>query len=60
MDELGGESAWRLLFGAFLTDLAIEHYSWVAIGDQRHPDPTTIWARADAFVDGIEMLFVKK
>ena len=35
-----------------LTDIAVEHYEWVAGGDKGHPDPTTA-------VDG-EKLFLKR
>ena len=50
--ELGGENSHRLLFGGMLTDIAVEHYEWVAGGDKGHPDPTTA-------VDG-EELFLKR
>ena len=48
LTELGGENSSRLLLGGLLADLSAEHYTWVATGDHRNPDATTVHARAEA------------
>ena len=55
--ELGGENSSRLLLGGLLADLSAEHHSWVASGDERNPDATTVQSRADAFLARLRMLF---
>ena len=40
-----------------LTDIAVEHYKWVAGGDKQHPDPTTATDRANLFLDRLGLLF---
>ena len=55
--ELGGENSSRLVLGGLLADLSAEHYSWVASGDERYPDATTVHERADAFLERLRTLF---
>ena len=55
--ELGGVNSPRLLSGGMLTDIAVEHYDWVAGGDKQHPDPTTATDRANLFLDRLSLLF---
>ena len=55
--ELGGVNSPRLLLGGMLTDIAVEHYGWVAGGDKQHPDPTTATDRANLFLDRLSLLF---
>ena len=43
--------------GGLLADLSAEHYTWVATGDKRSPDATTVQARADAFLARLHTLF---
>ena len=57
MKELGGENSSRLVLGGLLADLKAEHYSWVASGDKRNPDATTVQSRADAFLTRLRTLF---
>ncbi len=59
MTELGGANSSRLLLGGLLADLSAEHYTWVATGDKRSPDATTVQSRADAFLARLHMLFNK-
>ena len=39
-----------------LTDIAVEHYEWVAGGDKQHPDPTTATDRANYFLSRLHVL----
>ncbi len=55
--ELGGASSSRLLLGGLLADLSAELYTWVAQGDQKYPDATTILMRSDAFLARANSLF---
>ena len=55
--ELGGENSWRLLFGGMLTDMAVEHYQWVAGGDKGHPDPSTAVEGTAMFMNRLRVLF---
>lgn len=55
--ELGGENSRRLLFGGMLTDIAVEHYKWVAGGDKGQPDPSTVMAGLDVFLERLKILF---
>ena len=55
--ELSGVNSPRLLLGGMLTDIAVEHYDWVAGGDKLHPDPTTATDRANLFLDRLGLLF---
>ena len=57
--ELGGENSSRLVLGGLLADLAAEHYTWIAAGDARNPDATTVTARAEQFLDRLDNLFDK-
>ena len=57
--ELGGQNSSRLVLGGLLADLSAEHYTWVASGDKGHPDATTVYSRADAFVERLDTLFTK-
>ena len=57
LTELGGENSSRLVLGGLLADLSAEHYSWVASGDKRNPDATTVQSRADAFLTRLRTLF---
>ena len=57
LEELGGEHSSRLLLGGLLADFSAEHYTWVATGDKRNPDATTVQMRADAFMTRLERLF---
>ena len=57
LGELGGEHSSRLLLGGLLADLSAEHYKWVATGDKRNPDTTTVQSRADAFLERLHKLF---
>ena len=57
MAELGGANSSRLLLGGLLADLSAEHYTWVATGDKRFPDATTVQSRADAFLARLHRLF---
>ena len=59
LGELGGEHSSRLVLGGLLADLSAEHYSWVATGDKRNPDTTTVHSRAEAFLDRLHQLFTK-
>ena len=59
LGELGGEHSSRLVLGGLLADLSAEHYLWVATGDKRNPDTTTVQSRAEAFVDRLDQLFTK-
>ena len=42
LTELGGENSKRLVLAGLLADLSVEHYTWVAGGDLRNPDSTTV------------------
>ncbi len=57
--ELGGASIGRLVLGGLLADLSAEHYKWVATGDTRSPDTTTVQSRADAFLERLHVLFTE-
>ncbi len=57
--ELGGQNAPRLLLGGMLTDISVEHYSWVATGDEQDPDPSTTADRAELFLSRLDVLFDK-
>jgi len=57
LKELGGENSSRLALGGLPADLSAEHYSWVASGDKRNPDATTVQSRGDAFLTRIGTLF---
>ena len=59
LGELGGEHSSPLLLGGLLADLSAEHYTWVATGDKRNPDATTVQSRAEAFLARIHTLFNK-
>ena len=59
LTELGGANSSRLLLGGLLADLSAEHYTWVATGDKRSPDATTVQSRADAFLARLQVLFTK-
>ena len=59
MTELGGANSSRLLLGGLLADLSAEHYTWVATGDKRSPDATTVESRADAFLARLQVLFTE-
>ncbi len=59
MTELGGANSSRLLLGGLLADLSAEHYTWVATGDKRSPDATTVQSRADAFLARLQVLFTE-
>ena len=54
--ELGGENSGRLLFGGMLTDIAVEHYKWVAGGDKGHPDPATVMRGTNLFLERLRVL----
>ena len=54
--ELGGANSSRLLLGGLLADLSAEHYTWVATGDKRSPDATTVQSRADVFLARLDVL----
>ena len=41
-----------------LTDIAVEHYDWVAGGDKNDPDPTTVTDRANLFLQRLRVLFL--
>ena len=41
-----------------MTNLNDQRYTWVATGDERHPDATTAQSRADAFFALALMLFI--
>ena len=56
-EELGGVNSSRLLLGGLLADLSAELYTWVAQGDQKYPDATTILMRSDAFLARANSLF---
>ena len=57
LTELGGEKSSRLLLGALLADLAVEHYNWVAGGDKANPDTSTTMARFNSFLRRLDVLF---
>ena len=59
MTELGGANSSRLLLGGLLADLSAEHYTWVATGDKRNPDATTVLLRADTLLARLDALFTK-
>ncbi len=59
LTELGGANSSRLLLGGLLADLSAEHYTWVATGDKRSPDATTVQSRADAFLARLQVLFTE-
>ncbi len=59
LTELGGANSSRLLLGGLLADLSAEHYTWVATGDKRSPDATTVQSRADAFLARLQVRFTK-
>ena len=50
LGELGGENSSRLVLGGLLALFSAEHCAWVASGDKRNPDATTVQSRADAFL----------
>ncbi len=39
--------------------MSAEHYTWVATGDKRSPDATTVQSRADVFLARLDVLFTK-
>ena len=55
--QLGVENSSRLLLAGLLADFSAEHYAWVATGDKRNPDATTVQARADEFLARLDTLF---
>ncbi len=55
--RVGCELGAGLLLGGLLADLSAEHYTWVAQGDQKYPDATTILMRSDAFLARANSLF---
>ncbi len=57
--RVGCELGAGLLLGGLLADLSAEHYTWVATGDKRSPDATTVQSRADAFLARLQVLFTK-
>ena len=57
LGELGGSNSSRLVLAGLLADLSAEHYTWVATGDKRNPDATTVQSRADAFIARLHALF---
>jgi len=57
--ELGGEHSSRLLLAGLLADLSAEHYTWVATGDKKFPDATTVMSRANVFTARLDVLFNK-
>ena len=57
--ELGGENSSRLVVGGLLADLNAEHYTWVAGGDKRNPDATTVQARTEAFEARLDILYTQ-
>ena len=57
MVELGGENSSRLVLGGLLADLSAEHYTWVAGGDKRNPDSTTVQSRAQSCQARLDTLF---
>ena len=57
--ELGGEHSSRLLLAGLLADLSAEHYTWVATGDKKFPDATTVLSRANVFTARLDTLFNK-
>jgi hypothetical protein len=57
LTELGGEKSSRLLLGALLANLAVEHYNWVAGGDKANPDTSTTMARFNSFLRRLDVLF---
>ena len=44
------------MLAGLLADLSAEHYTWVATGDKRNPDATTVQSRADAFMARLRAL----
>ena len=59
LGELGGEHSSRLLLAGLLADLSAEHYTWVATGDKKFPDATTVLSRANVFTARLDTLFNK-
>ena len=57
LQELGGANAPRMLLGGMLTDISVEHYLFVAGGDQNDPDPSTVTDRANLFLQRLRVLF---
>ena len=57
LGELGGENSSRLLLGGLLADLSADHYTWVATGDKKNPDATTVLRRAHEFLARLSTLF---
>ena len=57
LGELGGEHSSRLLLGGLLADVSAEHYAWVATGDKKNPDVTTVMRRANEFLARLSTLF---
>ena len=57
LNELGGENSARLLFGGMITDMAAEHYEWVAGGDKGNPDPASSEGRTALFLERLSVLF---
>ena len=49
----------RLLLGGMLADLAAEHYTWVATGDEANPDASTVIDRMDSFYGRLDVLFLQ-
>ena len=58
LTELGGENSARLLLGALLADLAVEHYDWASGGDKANSDTSTTMARFQSFLQRLGVLFL--
>ncbi len=56
LEELGGTNSHRLLFGGMLTDIAVEHYQWIAGGGQGNPDPSHACSGHDLFMQRLKVL----
>jgi len=59
LKELGNEHSDRILVAGMYADAAVEHYVWVAGGDERNPDSTTATDRGQLFLDRLDVLFTE-